>query len=1017
VILKRIFFSMFPKPRTPPSWRDALPVTLFLFFFAALCIGLEWSEQMLFAKREMFLLILAAPWIAWLHLVGYSGLPRGRGMVALLIRLCMVGAFVMLMAEPRAVRTRDALSVVYAVDLSDSVGDDTTEAALNFVAGTAQQKPQNDEVGLVVFGRNASVELPPRASYLYEAINSRIARDATNLEQALSLSAAMLPEENPGRIVLITDGTSTAGSLSRVLNELKARDVSVDIWPIEYQYDREVWLERLELPRFVKIGENYEAAVVLSSLQSGEGKLTLRENGEIIYDDVVKFESGKSRYVIPIQLREPGYYEYSASIEAIGSDRQRADHLTKNNTVLNYILVEGDGKVLIVTDPAGEDRDWQTLAEAIRDGQRMVEVQDAYSFASDSLSLLPYDAIVFVNVAADAFTPLQLQAVEDAVENLGTGFLMVGGANSFGPGGYHRTPVEEALPVEMDVTKKKIVPKGALAIILHTCEFPEGNTWAKRITKQAIKVLGAKDEVGVLAQTYKGDDWIFKLTPAGEYKSLALKINGAQIGDMGTFATTMTMGLADLKASDAATKHMIVISDGDPSPPPPALLQQFIDAKVSVSMVAISPHGNSDLPMMQAVAKATGGRFYYPSDPNQLPAIFIKESKTLKRSMIQNETITPEISFSQAGMLKGISAFPQLHGYVLTTPKSRAEVHLRVPLEEEDQIDPILAVGRHGLGSSAAFTSDLSPNWGADWVGWEQYRAFVKQLMIRISRVQKAHNLRMWSYTSGSEGVIMVEDYHPDDSFLELRARVTGPREQTEIVKLKQVGPRRYRATVPLWGRGRYQVMAVPVAGDREEERAFGGFIVPYSPEYLRFRSSPSTLDEIEDKTGGVRLTRDLVTAENSDPWASAAKDIFQTRRKPKQSSRPIFDWFLITLACLVPLDVAVRRIQIDRYAIRSLFGFMRRQGPSTETMGALLHRKKSVDAGLQKTRRETVLPQSLQKPDAMAIHRPKPGAAKSSETKAPVKQPIEAETGTSTTSKLLAMKRRRRQESEDENE
>ena len=53
----------------------------------------------------------------------------------------------------------------------------------------------------------------------------------------------------------------------------------------------------------------------------------------------------------------------------------------------------------------------------------------------------------------------------------------------------------------MDVSQKKVLPKGALAIILHTCEFPEGNTWAKRITKQAIKVLGAQDEVGVLAYT------------------------------------------------------------------------------------------------------------------------------------------------------------------------------------------------------------------------------------------------------------------------------------------------------------------------------------------------------------------------------------------------------------------------------------------------------------------------------------------------------------------------------------
>ncbi len=44
-------------------------------------------------------------------------------------------------------------------------------------------------------------------------------------------------------------------------------------------------------------------------------------------------------------------------------------------------------------------------------------------------------------------------------------------------------------------------------------------------------------------------------------------------------------------------------------------------------------------------------------------------------------------------------------------------------------LDPVLARWKFGLGTTAAFTSDLSTNWGADWVGWEGYRPFVKQLM------------------------------------------------------------------------------------------------------------------------------------------------------------------------------------------------------------------------------------------------------------------------------------------------
>src|SRR5204862_108375 len=210
----------------------------------------------------------------------------------------------------------------------------------------------------------------------------------------------------------------------------------------------------------------------------------------------------------------------------------------------------------------------------------------------------------------------------------------------------------------------------------HTCEFAEGNTWAKRITIQAVKVLGAQDEVGVI--DYEGGEkWVFELTPAGEIEKMIPKINAAAPGDMPSFTGTMRKGLAGLKKS-----------------------------------------------------------------------------------------------------------------------------------EEEGDIDPILAVTQYGLGKTAAFTSDLSPNWGADWMEWDKYAAFVHQLVTSISRVQKTGKLRMWTYTSGNEGVIVVEDFAEQESFLEIQTRVSGPRERTEIVPLKQVGPRRYQASVPLWGKGRYHIVA-----------------------------------------------------------------------------------------------------------------------------------------------------------------------------------------------------------------
>ena len=990
--LRRIIASFLPSPRRAVTWRDVIVLVVFLVLFVGLCAWLELGHVLMFARPMMLGVVALSPWFWWMHVAGFGGLPKTRGTVSLFVRLVLLGLFAMVLAEPRAVRSKDVMSVVFAVDVSDSIY--SADQALKYVTDTVQshRPKKSDEAGLLIFGKTPAIELNPSMSFPFEALNSQVERGATNLEQALSMSSVVLKEDVQGRVVLVSDGVATEGNLSRMLGDLKSRGVAVDVLPIDYTYNEEVWLERLDLPQQVKLGETYEAAMVLSSLSDGKGKLVLRENGSILAEQEVEYKAGKNRYSVPITLRSAGYYEYTATIEV----PKAQDSLNQNNTVLNYIFVEGEGKVLLVVDSVGDRRDWERLEQAIKEGERAVEVMNGADLPNDAASLMPYDTIIFCNVPHDEFNVQQMQAVRDAVYNLGAGFLMVGGPNSFGPGGYHRTVIEEILPVTMDVSQKKVLPKGALAIILHTCEFPEGNTWGKRITKQAIKVLGAQDEVGVLAYTQKGEDWLFELTPAAKYEDLVPLINGASIGDMPSFQNTMQMGLKGLKKSDAATRHMIIISDGDPQAPTPQLVKEFVDNQISVSMVAIFPHGGLDISKMQGVAEVTGGRYYFPEDPNQLPAIFIKESKTLKRSLLQNKTFVPTIGFPSP-VVKGLEGMPELKGYVITTAKGHPAMQiLNGPpdAEQSDSLDPVLSVWQHGLGKTAAFTSDFSTNWGSNWQQWDRFQPFVKQLLTDISRVKKDGHLRLSTHTSGGDAVIVVEDFHPEESFLELNTKLSGPGQKTENVQLKQVGPRRYQATVPLWGHGRYHAIAQGLGGDRKD-LAFGGFIVSYSPEYLRFRSNRQALQEIADRTGGKVLS--------GDP----TKDAIYTRgRTPKRSSKPIFDWFLIALAILVPLDVAIRRIQIDWNSMR--FWAVRR-APSNATLGTLLERKQTVSAALQARKNERTMPTSTGSvPPRSTSSQPATPTAKTPSASSGSTPTGNETKPTSTTERLLALKRKR---------
>ena len=394
--LHRIFMRVFPRPHRRVRWQAGIPLVLFTALFALVCFSIlptfvvtagkphlwekvtiaVWDVELInfkwlsgwnipkpefeivreleYARPWAFLLLLFTPWVWWMQAAGHAGLPARRGAVAGFCRLLICGLLILILAEPRAVRTSDVISVVYNVDVSDSVNEARNQA-LEMVAGTAAEKPATDQAGLVVFGRTAAVEYPPRETFPFEKyINSRVSQDATNLEQSLALSAAMLPEEHLGRIVLVSDGTETVGQLKDIIDDLQSRDVRVDVVPIEYDYTHEVLLERLDLPRFVRLGETYEASVVLSSLAKGKGTLVLSEGENTIARQEVEFEAGKSRFSVPIKVDQPGYYEYSARIEVAPGDDSRSE----NNEVRNYLYLEGPGRILVVTDPQSNPAEW-----------------------------------------------------------------------------------------------------------------------------------------------------------------------------------------------------------------------------------------------------------------------------------------------------------------------------------------------------------------------------------------------------------------------------------------------------------------------------------------------------------------------------------------------------------------------------------------------------------------------------------------------------------------------------------
>jgi uncharacterized membrane protein len=988
-MIRRLLAEGFPPLRRHLTWSSLWPLILVLGCLGGALVFLLGSARLRLTSPWELCWLLVTPWVWYLQVAGWGGLGRLRGQLSLIVRLAVICLVVLALSGPRAVRVSDQLTVLYVLDCSDSIGEHVIDQKTAWISETAGAKPPHDAAGLIVFGHDAAVEIPPRQAFTYDAISSRLVRDGTNLENALALAAATLPAEAPGRIVLISDGTATEGDTERMVDQLAARAIPVDVLPVSYEHAEEVWLERLELPQEVHARQSYEAGIVLGSLAPGHGSLVLTENGHEVARQQVDYPAGKSRYTVPLYLREAGYYEYAATIEP------QAGHDTwhQNNTVLGAISLRGSGHVLLVTDTAAPEHDWRPLERALHESGRSVEVKTASELPEDPLALESCDAIALVDVPADAVSENQQLALRDAVQDQGIGLVMIGGPNSFGPGGWNHSTVEEALPVTMDVTQRKVLPKGALAIIIEMCEFPDGDGWAKLITKKAMQVLSARDDVGVITYSYNGDGdhWIFPLSSAKDYERLAPLVDGADLGDMPSFDSILRVALTGLQADDAAAKHVLLISDGDCAPPSPELLKEFAQAGIPISTVLIVPDSDDAKVLMRQIAKVTQGRYYYPASPQALPAVFIKEAKTIKRSEIQNIDFTPRITFPSP-VLKGLGQLPPLKGYTLTTAKPHALTVLAGPDKEED--DPVLATWRFGVGTAAAWTSDLNGNWGARWLTWERYRAFVDQLFTNLARAQETSTIGLTLDASSGSGSLVVEDHAQTIDFLTVSARILSPTGVASTIDVPQVAPGRYATTFALNGIGRYHVGVSAIGGQdgKRQDHAVGSLNMSYSAEYLRFRANPLVLSSIANRTGGRVLT-------GHEDGAT----LFPLDRASRQHSTSIADLVLAAVALLVPVDVAIRRVSFDPLQMLSRLAFWRRRrSSSSATMGALLGRKATIGM----PRAEGPLQPLQPLPPPLARATAPPAATPVQPASKPASPPVPG----NTTGKLLEARRRRQQ-------
>lgn len=943
----------------------------------------------------LFLLPVALSWVIWLTWKSDVQISPWRRWTAFILRSVIVVALVLAVAGLQWMRPLDGLNVLFVLDRSESIPSAQQEAARDYVNKTFARKKSVDQAGVLVFGTEASIESSASPMVDLQKIHAVVGTERTDIAGAIRLGTAAFPETGQKRLVLLSDGNENIGDALSAVLAASPLGVSIDVVPLGVSRGHDVSVQKLSLPNQLKKGQTFEVKIFAQADKAQSATIRLYRSDQLLGDQKVELTAGKNLFTFPQTLNEPGFYSYDVALE--GKD----DLVAQNNRATSFTNVRGDPRVLVVSSDTVADAN---LIDALRSARLEVKAVDVTGFPGTLAEMQSYDAIFLSNIAAGDLGRDLMKLLQSAVRDFGVGLVCVGGDQTYAAGGYRDTPLEATLPLDSELSSKKVLPSGAMVVVMHGMEFNNGNQVARDTAIAALDALGPQDELGVIL--WDGNErWLFPLTKVGDKKEAGRKIAGMNQGDLPSFQNVMNLGYEGLKKSTANLKHMVVFSDGDPGAPSMELMQSMVKDKITVSTVLIAGHAGPDT--MVSIADQGRGRFYDVRSPSQLPQIFIKEAAVILKSAIFEEPFKPQLA-AGSELLRGIGGqeYPVLQGYVATTAKARAEV----PLVSEKG-DPVLAHWQYGLGRAVAFTSDAKAKWARDWLGWDKYRQLWSQIaQWSLRRLDNSDFTTDVSVEKG-EGHISVEALDPQGNyrnFLNLQTIVVSPKGERQTVQLEQTGPGHYEAKFPTREVGAYMLNLMNIQNGKPSGSQVLGASINYSPEFNATEPNLNLLRRLAESGGGKML----------DP-SIPGDNPFQHDRQKTFQPRDLWEWLLKLAIVIFPLDVGVRRIHLDREEwlratqnLRRWLFFWRgvpRRTEADESLAALLARR-------EKVRSTHTAPAMEPNPDLFrpvrATTTPLPGMSSqgSDEGKATIAtataQPEKPEE-TSTTSRLLDAKRR----------
>ena len=698
-----------------------------------------------------YLLLLIIPALLAIIIPFFIAKNKDNKSTPWLISLCVHAVIIVIVALAAAglssvsVLTETTVYVVADVSYSSDQNLDKIDEYINQIK---DELPEKTKMGVVCFGKE-SIILTPVGRKFTTVKDASLDNSATDIVGALNYTETLFKGDSLKRIILITDGNDTVSSsstsIASTVQRLTENGVKIDAIFLDNSIKEdqtELQLLDVEYSKSIYVGhENTVKFLIQSSIQTNAivelySKLADDENAvlEKVGQTILTVDSGLTTVNMDLPSNIEGKYEYQVKI--VNED----DLSSYNNTRTFLQTIVGREKILVIT---GQQQDVALFELYYGENAEI----DSYVVTSSGTrvpftleALVTYDEIVISNMDIRNIRNVNafIDSLDMVVSQYGKSLITMGNlqlhTNSDDP---IFQKFQELLPVTFGSTKRDGKLYTIVLDISHSMFMASKFTTAKEAAKNLISVLDEEDYVCLV--TFSGEIKVETPKKVKDCKDHLIKfINSLTTGHGTDIGMGLEEALKTIKALNLTENQVMVISDGfsfESEREASEVAKELYDAGATVSAITtyIPSDGNGGARTMRDIVNAGKiGNYYEISRPEDVQKVVFGTIADNFSEVIIEKDAQITIAKHKDDIVKNITSFPVVSGYVLSLEKYDAVVPLTITYQKNNgyqETVPFYAYRTHGNGRIASITSSLTGSWTIKWSS-EAKDAFVQNLFV-----------------------------------------------------------------------------------------------------------------------------------------------------------------------------------------------------------------------------------------------------------------------------------------------